>query len=439
MECKKGKNIGYGIVIFLLCSLMIFVVLGFSTETRSTYLKAICDDLEFDRSVFSFSTTFQSIVLAILYFLFGTFIKWFGARKMIGAGFLFLVVSFTIQSISTEIWQFYVAGSLMGAGICFTGTAINSLLIAEWFPSSKGTVTGIVLATSGLGSIASEQIITKIVYDGDRFEEENAFFAWLSDIFSVSGWRLASVFTALLFLFVGVIVVLFVRQPPQVVTKEESYKSTPTQQDILPGEKKNVFRKPYFYLCGISAFSSGFILQSTHSISKSSMLDVGFDASFIATLFSVMSMSLLIIKITIGYLTDKLGIRVTFNMCIPFGCIALATLAFMSVDAPIGAWIYAVSNALALPLVPTLIPLMVSELFPKGLYTSVLGYYMALFYVGFACGMPFINMFYDIFGTYRGILVAYSILLLVMLINSIFAMNMAARDKAITESTVVNQ
>ncbi len=59
MEVQKKKGFYYGWVVFALCFLMIFFVLGFGSSTKSTYLKAICDDMGFERSIFSLNNTVQ--------------------------------------------------------------------------------------------------------------------------------------------------------------------------------------------------------------------------------------------------------------------------------------------------------------------------------------------------------------------------------------------
>lgn len=187
MENRKNQAHCYRYIIFGLCFLMIFVVFGFGSSTKGTYLKAICDDLGFDRSVFSFNSSFQYAVSAILSFCFGWLVFKLGVRKMIATGFCFLVISFVIQTFALEIWHFYVSGTLLGAGICLTGTAVVSYVLGEWFPKNKGTIIGIALAANGIGGMVSELIITKLVYESETLSRNNPLVAWLSSIVNATG------------------------------------------------------------------------------------------------------------------------------------------------------------------------------------------------------------------------------------------------------------
>ncbi len=433
MQKENNKGVNYRWVVLALCFLMIFVVLGFGSSTKSTYLKAICDDLDFDRSVFSFNSSIQYIAGAVLNFFFGILLARLGARKMIALGFCSLTASFAMQAFAYEIWLFYISGALLGVGITLTSTAIVSYIIGAWFPEKKGTMIGIVLAANGIGGMVSEIVITNMVYEGNGLERIGLLTV-LSESINMTGWRLASLLTAVLLVAVGVIVVVLIKPQPKKSRSEmpESDISSKNTENIT-ADIRAVLKKPYFYLCGVSVFFVGFILQSAYTIAKSHILDVGFDAEYVVTVFSISSLLITAAKIVNGFLTDKLGVRVTYSVCCLFGAVAIGVLAFVSTDAPILAWIYSIVDPFALPLETVMIPLLVAELFRKELYTQILGYYLAVNYIGYAAGIPFVNLFYDIFGTYKGILVAYTVLLAAVFVVSLIAMKLAKQDKERTQ------
>ncbi len=429
MENNKKRSFYYGWVVFFLCFLMIFVVLGFGSSTKSTYLKAICDDLGFDRSVFSFNSTFQYIISAVLNFLFGTFIIKFGARIMMSVGFCSLFASFVVQAFGSEIWHFYLSGILLGIGMSLNTTAIVSYMLGQWFPKKKGTVVGIALASNGVGAMVSELVITKLVYESDALSVNNSLVKQLSDALNVSGWRLASLITAALFVIVGVIVIVFIKPTPE--PQNEGKKPSNNKAASALGDTSSLLKKPYFYMSGICIFFTGFILQSSYSIAKAHVLDVGFDTEYVVSVFSMISLLIAVSKVVNGFLTDKLGVRITYTLCYIFGIVAMLLLAFVSPKYPALAWLFGIIEPLALPLETVMTTLLVSELFAKELFTKTLGYYLAFNYLGYACGIPFINVFYDRFGSYKGILIAFAVALAIVMTVSLISFRLAKKDKTI--------
>ncbi len=428
MECEKQKGTWYRWVVFGLSALMIFFVLGFGSSTKATYLKAICDDLRFDRSVFSFNSTIQYIISAVLNFLFGTFIARFGAKKLMSVGFLSLIASFTLQALSTEIWQFYLSGALLGVGMSLNTTAVVAYMIGQWFPKKKGTVLGITLAANGLGAMASEFVITKLVYESDVLVESSPLVAALTRLLHTTGWRLASLLTAAIYVLIGIVILIFIKPSPE--KKKADASSALKKTERSSANTSALLKKPYFYISGICIFFTGFILQSAYSIAKSHVLDVGFDAAYVVRVFSMISLLIACSKVINGFLTDKLGVRITCTLCYAFGTVAMVLLAFVTPQAPILAWIFGVFEPLALPLETVMITLLVGELFAKEYFTKTLGYYLAFNYMGYACGIPFINLFYDRFGSYKGILIAYAVGLAIVMVVSLISMSLAAKDKS---------
>lgn len=108
------KKIGYSWVIIAISALMVCVVLGFCSSSKSLYIKAITDALEIPRSAFFINDSCRYIATSIVNLFFGYLIGKFGAKKLIGAGFLCLIASCLIYSLATNIFVFYIGGVLLG-------------------------------------------------------------------------------------------------------------------------------------------------------------------------------------------------------------------------------------------------------------------------------------------------------------------------------------
>ncbi len=127
----KKKRFYYGWWIVAVCFLMIFITLGFGSYGKATYLKAICDDLGYDRSAFSINDSLRYISTGVLSFVFGSLVLKLKPRLMVILGFLFLIISFAIYCMANQLWHFYIGGIFLGAGFAWTGTSIVGYIIEK--------------------------------------------------------------------------------------------------------------------------------------------------------------------------------------------------------------------------------------------------------------------------------------------------------------------
>ena len=75
-------------------------------------------------------------------------------------------------------------------------------------------------------------------------------------------------------------------------------------------------------------------------------------------------------------------------------------------------FVFAALYAFALPLETLVIPLIVNDLFGTASYDQILGIMSSMNYLGFALGAPVTNLCYDTFGSYRPVLLIFSLLMI---------------------------
>ena len=425
METEKTKNkkkFYYGWFIFGACFLMVMVSLGFGSSQKSTYLKAVTEQLGLSRGGFEVNNALRYITTALLNFFFGFLVKRLHARRMIALGFLSLVAAFVINGFATEYWHFYAGGILLGAGLAWTTTTIVGYVAETWFTSHKGTMMGILLAANGLGGFLSEPIVTKLIYGADGS---------LSD--ADARWRLAYFVTAGLFAVVGLIVTLVVRDRPEDVGLKPLGGDKPAKKKRGASwegyEMKEVLRKPFFYISAAAVFVIGFTLQSMSGVAKPHMYDIGITKDFVIRAFMLHSLMLMIAKMSFGFLFDRVGIRLTTGLCTLSALAAIASLAFISVERSGLAYGYSILSSFGLPMETVMIPLLVSELFGKKSFSHVMGYYLALNYLGFAAGTIVTNTVFDLMGTYRVMLYVMVGAMLAAGLASQISMFLASRER----------
>ncbi len=389
------KKVEYKWVIAVLGFVMVFVGLGFFSSTRSLFIAPVTEALQIPRSAFSLTDSFRFIATSVTNLFFGFLIARFGAKKLIGAGFLCLFCAALCFSLATNVALFYVGGALMGIGFSWTTTTIVSYVINHWFTEKKGTIMGAVLAANGLGGAVATQIVTPIIY-----EEGNAF-----------GYRNAYRLLALIFLAVGILMVIFFKDKPKTPITPAATTKKKRGQDWVGIDFSAAIKTWYFYGAAACIFFTGMILQGMFGIAAAHMKDVGFDPAYVATVLSIHSLFMTVFKFLTGVMYDKWGLRTTVTICSVTAVCMSVTLASLS-PSPVGmvfAMVYGVFSSLAIPLETIVVPLYASDLFGQKSFDHILGLFVSINTAGFALASPVLNFCFDAFGSYSPALIACGI------------------------------
>ena len=388
------------------------------------YLTAITEALGFKRSAFSINDTFRFITQTVMNIFFGAFFNKFGPKKLICAGFGFLISFALINSYAENLFAFYIAGVLLGIGLSWTGTTMMSTVVNVWCKKNKGAMTGLILSANGLGGAVAVQIISPII-----FEEGNPF-----------GYRNSYRLVALVLSLVLLLIIILFKDRPRGEGKTEiaAKKSRKARGTGWVGmDFDTVKRKPYFYLALISAAFTGMALQGLGGIAVPHMYDIGLAKSFVATVSTVSSLCLMGSKFLTGFVYDRKGIKITMNIAFVASFFSLIGLAMIT-NTPMGqvlAFVRTVFSAVALPLETVMLPLFASEFFGNKSFPRVVGLFSAASTAGFALGSPFANLCFDIFGNYNVAFAAFAALMIFVTVSMQFVAYFAGRDRKIIEAT----
>jgi len=413
---KKQRGIPYTWVIIAICFLMIFANYGFCSSNRGLYLTAITEALGMKRSIFSISDTCRHASTAFISIFFGRLIKRFGAKKLIGAGYLCLIGFAVCYALGNSIWIFCLGSSMLGIGIAWTTTTMVGSILNKWCTKNKGVIMGVVLSANGVGGAIAAQIIAPIIYqEGNSFGYRNAY------------WLVAAILAA-----VGLLAVVL-------------YKENPEPKDIISGtgkkkgrgaewigiDIKEAKRKPYFYGSMIALFFTGMVLQATSEVAAAYFQDIGMEAGYVATLLSVTSLALTGSKFLAGLMYDKLGLRITVTVC-DIAAVLASVILWCTTSVDIGmilGMVYAIVTAISLPLHTILIPILASELFGDKSCDQISGLFVAACTTGLAIGGPLINSVFDRIGTYRPAFLVCAVLMLMVTVILQFVMKATGKER----------
>jgi len=410
-----NRKFDYTWVIICVSCLMVLVCLGFASSTKSLFPDEIAKDLGTERSLVAIGESCRYIATAVVNLFFGFLVVKFGPRKLIFAGFFSLVSSTLLYSFATELWQIYIAGTLMGLGFAWTTTTMVGYVVGRWCPNRKGTVMGVVLASNGIGGAIAIRLVGQII-----------------DVNVVGSYRAAYRMIAIVIAVTAVIVLVFFRNSPKGVSAEAPAHSNKKRgKDWVGFEFSDTVRKWYFWGVCVCIFCSGLILQGSHGIVAMHYKDVGIDYSAVTGMLSFGSLLLAGAKFLTGFLYDKFGLRTSATLCTVFAVISTLILAMVqgnSMGIPL-AVAFTIFGQLSQPLETVMLPLYASDLFGNRSYAKVLGIFVSMNTAGCAVGSPAFNLCYDIFGSYVPALLLVAGIMAVILILLEFVISSAHKEQ----------
>ena len=377
---QQKRKFDYSYVIYIIAFLMIFIGLGFAHNVRSLFIQPVCDGVNVSRGVFALSDSIRFIVTAVMNLSFGFLVVKLGQKLMIAIGFTCLTLGLIIYSVAPLIYIYWIGSMFLGIGISFTTTTMIGSIMNSWCDKNKGTVTGFVLSASGIGGAVATQIVSPIVETG------------------VDGYRKAYLLCAAVVAVTGVIVTVLYKKRGTVVTNKKKARDIGWEGITF----QEALRKPYFYVCLLCIFFTGFVLQGMTGTSTQHMKDVFNDPAYVTNILSSHLLILTASKFLTGFIYDKFGVKVTFSICALSGVASLALLAFMQ-NTGMGrgfAVIYAVISCVAVPLETIMLPIFASEFFGPKSFDKAVGLITGVNVAGYAVGSFVLGLICDIAGGY---------------------------------------
>jgi len=414
-KVNDKRKFNYAWIIVGISALMVCIALGFCSSVKSLYIKAITEACGISRSMFSINDSTRYVTTAVVNLFFGTLIARFGAKKLIGAGIISLIISCLIYSVASNIFVFYIGGAFLGMGLSWTTTTMVGYTVNIWNKENKGTIMGAILASNGIGAAVATQILSPIIHSG-------AF-----------GYRNAYRLTAIILVGVFVIMMLFFKNSPsdKSTQGEEVPKKKGRGKSWVGIEYSTAVKKAYFYGALVCIFFTGMTLQGITGISTPHMYDVGLSEEYVAIVVSCHALALTAFKFLVGVMYDRFGLRATANTCMIGAVVAFLLLA-NTVDTAIGrtfAFTYGILSSLALPLETIMIPLYASDLFGEKSFSKILGLFVSVNTAGYALGAPVSNICFDITGSYNLALYIACIIIAVVFVWMNMVIKQADKEK----------
>lgn len=397
----KLKRLHYSWIIAITSTAILFIQVV-PWNSFGIFLLPLTEQFGWGRGALSGASSVSFVLMGILGIFTGKLSDRYGPRVLVTLAGLLFGAGFLLMSRIDSLWQVYLVwGFFMGvAGSCCFNPIVST--IPRWFEEKRGMALGITAAGMGIGGVLFPLLVQWFISSG----------SW-----SRAFWVLSLV--ALLIIPLA----QFLRQSPERMGLK-AYGEKVMVQNGKPeaaGESvswKQVVRSGRFWLFVPLHVSFIFINQVILVHSVPYAVDVGILPIVAASILSIVSASSIIGNLTMGFISDKIGGRLGFGVCIVMVMLALIWLLFAG-----EAWmfyLFAVVFGLAWGGTAPLVTLVSVELFGLKSLGVILGSVMLIGTITGSLGSITAGVIFDATGSYSvAFVICIAICLLAITFNAV--------------------
>lgn len=143
----------YGYVIVLCCCLIMGINIGLVMSCAGIFYQPVSEELGVSVGKFGLYMSFNYLTSTLMLSVAGKLMERFSARLMLTLSSGILGLCLIAMGFFQSVWQFYVAGSVIGATLAFLLYLSFPTLVNRWFKTRVGFFIGICSAASGIGGI----------------------------------------------------------------------------------------------------------------------------------------------------------------------------------------------------------------------------------------------------------------------------------------------
>ncbi|MEJ8553439.1 MFS transporter [Tepidibacter sp. Z1-5] len=394
---KNNQNKFYGWKIAIVGFMLMSTTYAIVMNCAGLFVKPISDSLNASRSQVSLLPAIITLAFALSAPFVSKAINKYGIKSIMALGSLLIGGGLVGYSLASNIYILYVESILVGIGLAFSTLIPINMLINNWFIEKKGQITGIIFAGSGVGGFLFTQVT---IYMLNNYTWNKAYLV----LGIVS-----------LVLTLPLILVLVKKSPDEVNQKPYGYKEIQgniNAEEVSGYMLKDIKKSVTFKTIALSCFLINLIILGIVTHFPSHLLDLGYDTSFVANASSIYLLSVIVAKVLLGSIFDKLGGKKGF--LIGTSSFILGSLAMIFASFKIVAIAFGVLFAIGAGMATVSIPFLVGDIFGKKDYAAIFGLLTLLGTLGAVLGAPISGIIYDKFGSYNGAWVLYIVLSIIM-------------------------
>ena len=314
-----------------------------------------------------------------------------GIIGLIGHSLAYVVLS--LNNGSLMLWYLsWALVAILGAGslpIIWTGVLNN------WFSKHRGKAIGITMAGTGLGAFLLPPIVEFLIAN--------------------HGWRTAYRGIGLGALCVSLPIVLALFKEKPEATEVAQTQGASNQMQSWGLTTREAVRTKQFWILGAVLFLTVIVVAGWLSNFERIMTEQGFERSSIAQIAAVMGLTVILGRLMVGALVDRLwapGVAACFFLVATLGLLIL----IMTQVTLASALVVAVMVGLAAGAELDLLAYLTGKYFGPAHYPAVFGVIIAFFTVGAGMAPPIFGMAAQVFQGYETVLMISVGLLLLSIV-----------------------
>lgn len=358
---QEKKHFFYGWVIVFLCSVVILIHYGIGYNILTAFNIPICESTGITRQEYAVMYTLMSIGQIAASLQAAKIIKRIGLMNFIRAGSILFILTTLFSCFVRTPLMLWLVGLIYGPTFISGGFFALSIIIANWFKEKRGTATGIVFMSSGLGSVFMLPLAN----------------TWIESF----GWQKAKLMFTLISLVLIPVVFFLLKEKPEdmglrAYGADSVQTKAPAEEDLWGYERKDLYRLPGAWLFLLFIIGTNFT-TSTGNTMMPYLRDLGYSSAFATRVQSLNMLSLAIGRISAGFLSDKFSVRKSGGVCVLLSPLMIIG-AMLCRDHSWGIPVLIVGYGIAMAVNSVFVTLLTGKIFGRKYFSSVYGLFSSV-------------------------------------------------------------
>lgn len=379
---RRSSRLHPAWLILIACCFLQAGGMGTINNAAGIMVPAVLGDLHFSQGSFMLYFTIQGLCMTAALPIAGKLLSRVSMRVLVSVGMVVAALAFGSMGQFHAVWQWYVAGAVLGAASAFAFLLPAPIMIGNWFKKKAGLAMGVAMACSGIGGAVMNPLGGALIQS--------------------IGWRptyaaLALIAAALVLPF-SLLVMKYKPSDPRDAYGAGAVDAASSEVEQAEGVSAVRAVRSLAFVCVFLV--AGFLsLQSAFlQIMPTYASTVGL-AAVAAFLPSVAMVSNIMGKLLLGWLTDAVGPRNATLCGFGVGAAAFALFFISNGSVPLvmaGAALFGVLTAM----VTVNLPLLVRSAFGSKDYGTLFSYVSIGTSLVGSLGISVYGFVYDRFGSY---------------------------------------
>ncbi len=293
-QSDTTSRLHYGFVIVACCCLMMGINVGLTFSCAGIYYQPVSASLGVPVGEFGIYMSVMYVSSTLMLSVAGGMLERWSARLLFTLNSAIMGVTFVAMAFFNHVWEFYIAGGVLGVTLAFLLYLSFPTLVNRWFHSKVGIMIGICSAASGIGGMIF-----------------NPIAGW---IITNHGWRWGyGSFGLIILLAVTPVLALLLRDRPQQMgllpygadSRAGGVADSKVSPDATPGVTYGkALRMPAFYITLLFAF----MMMGTSTLNlfiPNYVTEHGFSLEQASLTAAFVMAGVTVGKVALGYINDR--------------------------------------------------------------------------------------------------------------------------------------